>query len=126
MRIFDLDLNHAHFFCPATGECILKEGEPINDEAQSLMGYWHSEVLDQPALMDSDLQEAWDAYLEKSLKEQQKEDDYDEFDAPGWQELEEFLKNHENRDWVVFCITTRDMASGQVMNTVRLVIDMSL
>ena len=126
MQIFDLDLNHTHFFSPATGECILKEGEPINDEAQSLMGYWHSEVLDQPALMDSDLQEAWDAYLEKSLKEQEKEDDYDEFDAPGWQEVEDFLKNHENRDWVVFCISSRDMTGGPVTNTVRLVIDMSL
>jgi hypothetical protein len=126
MQIINLDLNHSNFFCPTNGECILLEGEPINDEAQSLVGYWHSEVLDQPYIMYSDLQHAWDAYLEKSLEEQKKEDDYDEFESPGWAELEHFLENYENPDWVVFCITTRDMACGQVTNTVRLVIDMTL
>lgn len=117
MQMLNLDLNHTNFYCPATGECILMEGEPINEDVQSLLGYWHSAFLDEPVILHPDLQFAWDSYLEKHEKD-------DEFDY-GWESVEDFLDNYLAPNYVVFCITTRGWANGPVADTVWLVIDMN-
>ena len=122
MQIVNLHLNHYNFFCPATGEFILLENEPINEEAQSLMGYWQSDVISEPCIMNSDFQDAWDAYIQDGDGDEEDEDK----ESPGWEEVEAFLEKYKNPNWVVFCITNRGMACGPVSSTAWLVIDMDV
>lgn len=123
MQIIDLELSHSHFFCPVTGECILLENEPINENATSLLGYWTSESFSEPRILHSDLQDAVDVFFENHREKQKNENDDEESNPLDEEDLDAFLENHEAPNWAVFRITTRGMASGPIGSTVWLVID---
>ena len=118
MQIVELELNHPNFYCPVTGEFILKADEQCNEDATSLMGYWVDEVIDSPFLKDELLKKDFAAFM--SYHEEQDEDF-----SLGFEELEQFLTEFEVPNWVVYKITTSGMGCGGPMcSTVYMIIDM--
>ena len=118
MQILDLELDHFNLYCPATGEVILEDCEPINEDALALKGYWIDEVISEPFIKDEALQQAWDAFVEKY------EEENDDF--PDYEEIEAFLVNYPELNWVIYKITTHGMACGPVWSTVWHVVDMNV
>lgn len=119
MQIVELELSHYNFFCPVTGEYIVKEGEPANDDVPSLMGYWVNEVIDEPFIKNPALQKGYDLFLLSEKAEN--ENFYLDFEA-----VEKFLSTLEAENWVTYKITTKGMScnGGPVWETVYFVIDM--
>lgn len=99
MQIIELELNHNNFFCPATGEYILKEDEDANHDAASLMGYWLGDCIEEPFIKNAALQENYDLYV---LNKQNKNSNF----RIGSNELENFLTHLDVKNWVVFKIST--------------------
>jgi hypothetical protein len=119
MQIVELELNHFNFYCPATGEYILVEDEPCNEDAASLMGYWVDEVIEEPFLKNQLLKKELEAFI----NDQEEQDEDFSF---GFKELEQFLTEFKEPSWVVFKLTTCGIGCGGPMcNTVYLVIDMN-
>ena len=102
MKLIELTFNHYRFYCPVTGECISTDGEPINEDASSLRGHWASEEMESPVLIHPDFAGAYQAYLKECAKDS--EDDEDGY-VPGWEELENFLREYNEPNWMVFNIT---------------------
>ena len=119
MQIIELELSHYNFFCPVTGEYIIKEGEPVNDEAVSLMGYWINEVIDEPFIKNAALKKGYDMFL---LSEKEENKDF----YFNYEELEKFLSTLGAQNWVTYKITTKTMScnNGPIWETVYFVIDM--
>jgi hypothetical protein len=120
MQMIELELNHNNFFCPATGEYILKEDEDANHDASSLMGYWLADCIDDPFIKNSSLQNEYDLFL----KSEQAEDEDFRLDQ---EELEKFLANFVAENWVVFKITSGGFgcSGGPIWQIVYFVIDMN-
>ena len=119
MQIVELELNHFNFYCPATGEFILMEDEPCNEDAASLMGYWVDEVINEPFLKDEQLKKDFEAFINYHEEE-------DEDFSLGFEELEQFLTEFEAPNWVVYKITTCGIGcGGPICSTVYFVIDMN-
>lgn len=118
MQILDLELKHFNLYCPATGEVILEDCEPINEDALALKGYWIDEVISEPFIKDDALQLAWENFIETY------EAEHDDF--PGYEEIEAFLVNYPEPNWVIYKITTHGMACGPVWSTVWHVVDMNV
>jgi hypothetical protein len=118
MQLIQLELSHSNFFCPVTGEVILDEKDtPMNDNAKSLMGFWHTELLEEPSIKNNSLKRAWD----KLCLDLEKETGGD---VAGYEDLEEFLKNYDSQTWVVFVITNSGVGHGFSSSTHYFVIDM--
>jgi len=62
MQIVKLELSHFNFYCPATGEMILKADEMCNDKAKSLQGYWVDEIIEEPYFNNKEFEAAWREY----------------------------------------------------------------
>jgi hypothetical protein len=118
MQILELELDHFNLYCPATGEFIFVEDEPINEDALSLKGYWVDEVIEEPFIKDEALRKAWDGFIE--------EYEVDHQDFPEFSEIEQFLVNYPEPNWVIYKITTNGMACGPVSTTVWHVVDMNV
>lgn len=102
MQIIDLELQHFNFYCPATGECILKEDEPCNDDAKSLQAYWIDEVMEEPMIKNKKLAADWKRFYARHRKDYQSD-----FDV-----LEDFFRQYEQPAWVVFKLTNSGMGCG--------------
>ncbi|MDA7624712.1 hypothetical protein N8697_00920 [bacterium] len=115
MKYIKLDLSHDNFYCPATGTHIQSKDhfEPVSS---SLKAYWISDVgLDEPAFDDAKLEEAW-ATLSAMLNENN--------EGIDWEDVEKFLDNYDQPNYVAYEITTGGIACGPVSSTVVFVIDM--
>lgn len=73
---------------------------------------WHCEILDEPEINHSELEQLWKEYVSKT-------DQADEF-----LEVPDFLASVSFENLVCFEITTHGMACGPVSSTVWFVIDM--
>jgi len=118
MQLLNLELDHFNLYCPSTGEYILLEDEGVNEDALSLKGYWVDEVMGEPFIKDADLQKAWDAFIENYEKEND--------DFPDYTEIETFLVNYPEPNWVIYKITTHGMACGPICSTAWNVVDMNV
>ncbi len=118
MQIIHLELSHSNFYCPATGEVIVVESNSyMNEDAKSLMGYWFSEVLQEPRINDKSLKIDWDDFVRKIEEET-------DGDVPDYEDLEKFLQEYRNPTWVVFAITNSGIGHGFYSNTLWFVIDL--
>jgi hypothetical protein len=111
MQLIKLEHGHWNFFCPATGKAVY--GEEGGTNAETFRGGWHQEVPSGPLNLSSELQEAWDAYINQV--------DADEADL----DVTAFLEGIDLPGWVAFEITTCGMACGPVWETTWTVLDLS-
>jgi len=63
MQLITLEHGHWNFFCPVTGKEVYKEEGGVN--AETFRGGWHQEVPNEPLELAQELQEPWEAYLDK-------------------------------------------------------------
>ncbi len=118
MQIIDLKIKHHNFYCPVTGVPIALENEGIFDDARSLMGYWHHELLDEPVINNKEFEKAWDTFLASCDDEDGTELDYDTF--------ENFLIQYPQPNWVVFKCSTIDGDYGPVLGTMWYVLNLDV
>lgn len=116
MQLLNLELDHFNLYCPSTGEKILSP-EDVNENAKSLKAYWVDEVMYEPFIKDEALEQAWKVFIEKY------EEEHDEF--PDYEEIETFLVNYPEPNWVIYKITNHGIACGPVWSTVWQIIDMN-
>lgn len=91
-------------FCPVTGEPMLVNGSP---SAATVRGVWFDEAMDAPEIVDAELQQAWDEFVETVEAEERDDDEPDAFflqlRRAGWVTFE--VTNTESdtpgRMWVV-------------------------
>ncbi len=69
-------------------------------------GYWIDEVNSEPFIKDEALQQAWDNFIETY------EGEHDDF--TGYEEIESFLVNYPEPNWVIYKITMHCMACSPV------------
>ena len=117
MQLLKLEIDYFNLHCPATGEAILTEYD-VNENAQSFMGYWINEMITEPCVKNKSLQIAWDNFIKEYIT---KNNDY-----PNFEEVEHFLVNYPEPNWVIYKITTRGMACGPIWSTVWHVLDMNV
>lgn len=110
MKIFEIDLPHETFYCPVTGMCLQTDTEGFADDVPSVMGYWIGEVVEEPIIKNSVLEEAWQKFTG---------------DGDLSCRLTEFLSDYDNPSWVVFELTTSGIACGPVSSTIWYVIDLN-
>lgn len=110
MKIFEIDLQQEKFYCPVTGQCLQAEEDFFADEVPSVMGYWIDGVVEEPEIMNENLKEAWEEYIENGG---------DVF------ELRNFFHDYEDASWVVFELTSYGIACGPVSSTIWYVIDLA-
>ena len=103
MQIITLETENLNLYSPSTGEVLCHEETGYNEEAQSLMGYWVQEIMDEPFIKNPDLQQAWDAYMEESDARLEADDEY-----PG-PDVDEFLAQYDYPTWIAFRIETWGM-----------------
>ena len=116
MQIVTLELSHFNFYCPATGEPILIEDEPVNKDAKSLQAYWVDEIMEEPFFKNKEFEKDWNKFAKKCTKDKGFKPDFDD--------LRRFLTEYNQPSWVVFELTTSGMACGPVSTTVWKVINM--
>ena len=119
MQIITLELDNFDFFCPVTGEQIMGEEVPFNEDAKSLLGFWHTEIIEEPIIKDSKLAKAWESFLAKFY-----EDDEDAFLTTD--EVEDFLQNYEFDNAVVFCRIVKGFACGPVYDVSYTVLNLGI
>ena len=100
MQIITLELENLNLYSPSTGEVLCHEETGYNEEAQSLMGYWVQEIMDEPFIKNPSLQQAWDAYMEESDARLEADNEYFSPD------VDEFLEAFESPTWIAFRIQT--------------------
>jgi hypothetical protein len=80
MQLIDLKTKHHNFYCPVTGTPIALENEGIFEDAPSLMGYWHHELLYEPIINNKAFENDWESFLVSCDQEEGVELDYDTFE----------------------------------------------
>ena len=66
MHIIELTIKNADFYCPFTGEWILKQGAGINEKAKFLAGLWDNDFSyysTGPVINHERLKSDWDDYM---------------------------------------------------------------
>ena len=116
MKLLDLELDHLNLYCPATGVQILSE-EDMNDDAPSFVGYWLDEFMTEPTIKNKQLAADWEKFYDEFEEKQNRE--------PKYNEVEQFLIDYPEQNWVIYKITTCGMACGPVCNTVYIILDMN-
>jgi len=119
MQIIEIELTNLNFYCPVTGEHILLEEEPVNEDASTLMAYWVDMAFEEPFFKNEELKEKWDLFCPKFVAEN---DGYD----PEFEDLENFLKEINWPNWVCFKLNHSGMACGPVSNTVWKVLNLNV
>ena len=108
MQFIELELTSFNFYCPFTGEYILLDDEPCNEDAKSLIAYWVDEVIDEPMIKSETLRQEWETFYKK------KGGRY----TYTWNALEKFLKQYPEPFWVCFKITICGMGCAGPTSTV--------
>ena len=110
MQIIDLCLSHLNFYCPATGVPICNEEVGVNDEAESLMGYWSSYTFEEPYIKNETLKRDWEEYSNQYRTLHQG-------DYPQFEDFENWVKEYDRLSWVVFAITDQGASMGAIFTT---------
>ena len=97
MQLIDLKTKHTNFYCPVTGAPIAIENKGIFDDARSLMGYWHHELLDEPVINNKEFEKAWDTFLASC-------DDEDGTELDPCTDINEVLNTCFNYDDVILVL----------------------
>ena len=118
MQLIDLKLKHNNLYCPLTGAPIAIENEGIFDDAPSLMGYWHHELLDEPVINNKEFEKAWGTFLAGYDVASELELDYDTF--------ENFSIHYHKPNWVVFKCSTIEGDNGPILDTMWYVLDLNI
>lgn len=84
------------FFCPFTGKELIGGGN-IHTEVETLVGHWVVDVFYEADIPSKELSDAFDDFISASEKE-------DENFMLQHEELEDFLNDYKNSDWIVFKI----------------------
>ena len=111
MQIVDLDLNHDNFFCPVTGQAILRGDEEFKASPATVFCYV-DEVSDFEFI--SDKAKAIFDSLEIDEDEDYAEDIFKKFAAA-----------YSEKNLVCFVITSSGIACGPFSSTVRIGIQMN-
>jgi len=96
MQVIKLSLDHWNFYCPVTGEKIAGDGEELNEPA-SLKGVWIQECIEEPYIIDPQLQSAWEAFYDHLTKDDNYDYDYSAID--------QFFQDYPEPNWLAFKIT---------------------
>lgn len=118
MQLLNLNLKHSNLYSLATGEPISMENEGLFDTDISFKGFWHHENLLDPILNDSDLETAWNDFLNEYKTKYQ--------DTPDDEDIEKFLMAYPEPNWVIYKNTTKADESGPVTNVIWTVVDMNV
>ena len=118
MQLLDLKLKHSNLYSLATGEPIQMENEGIFDTEPSFKGFWHHENLLDPILNDSDLETAWEDFLNEYETQYQ--------DTPNDESIEKFLMAYPEPNWVIYKNTTREDENGPVISVIWIVVDLNV
>lgn len=110
MQVLKIEPSHNNFFCPVTGEQIT--GDEFYEPSSAMVGMWHSDVLEDPALMNEQLQKLWEEYVAEI-------DKLDEFIN-----MDDFFQKINIENFACFEITTYGIACGPTSTTVWYVINM--
>ena len=114
MQIITIELENLTLYSPSTGEVLCHEETGYNEEAQSLMGYWVQEIMDEPFIKNPELEEAWTAYIEESDARLEADDEY-----PG-PDVDEFLEQYDAPSWIAFRIETFGMIGDVALIVVEM------
>lgn len=96
MQIIRYTRNDLRAFCPVTGQPLLNELSPA---APTVRGSWVDEMMDEPEIVDPELQEAWTAFVAACEAAEE---------AGEAIELETFFEQYEHPGWVVFELTNTE------------------
>jgi hypothetical protein len=75
-------------------------------------------VITEPFIKDEALQKAWEQFIEAHKEAHS--------DFPDYDEIEAFLVNYPEPNWVIYKITTHGIACGPIWSTVWHVVDMNV
>lgn len=114
MQLIDLKLDHYNLFCPTTGQQILSEDD-FNDEAPSFIGYWLDDFMTEPTIKNEKLKKDWDEFYTGFTNLNNRE--------PDFEEIEKFMINYPEPNWVIFKITNHGIACGPFASTVYKVLN---
>ena len=114
MQLLYLTLRHHNLYSPVTGEPISKENEGLFDTNPNFKGLWHHENMLDPIFNDSDLEEAWNDFLE----------DYDakHQDEPDEDAIEQFLLSFPEPNWVIYKNNYQQVEGGVITSVVWTVV----
>jgi hypothetical protein len=119
MKIVKIDLESLDFDCPVTGEYILKEDEPINEDAKTLMAYWLDMTFEEPFIKNEKLRVSWQTFTEKYIHENDGyEPDFDAFEA--------FIGSLNWDNWICYKLVINGMACGPTSSTVWKILDLGI
>ena len=119
MIIVKIDLESLDFDCPVTGEYILKEDEPINEDAKTLMAYWLDMTFEEPFIKNEKLRVSWQTFTEKYMNENDGyEPDFDAFEA--------FIASLDWDNWICYKLVIYGMACGPTSSTVWKILDLGI
>lgn len=119
MEIITLQQECLNLDCPVTGEYILRDDEPVNEDAKSLMGYWIDMVFEDPFIKSEKLRKAWEEFSEKFAIENE---GYD----PEFDDFESFITNLNWDKWVCYKLIETGMACGPNSTTVWKILDLGV
>lgn len=111
MQLVQLDLAHDNFFCPVTGQAILRGEEAFHASPATVFCY--VDEVDEFETISEEAKSIFD-----TLEIDEDEDSTDEI-------FEKFAKMYSDNNVVCFVITTSGMACGPVSSTVRIGIQMN-
>lgn len=98
---------------PVAGDTIIDDD--CDDEAESLIAYWVTEVFEEPVMNDNTFAEAWNKYTSDYKNDNDGE-------SPDYDALIKFLSEYENPEWKVLEITSYGMACGPITSTLCMVV----
>ena len=118
MQLLDLKLRHNNLYSPVTGEPISKENEGLFDTNPNFKGLWHHENMLDPIFNDSDLEEAWNDFLEDFEAKHQ--------DAPDEEAIEQFLISYPEPNWVIYKNNYQEIEDGTITSLIWTVVDLNM
>lgn len=111
MQIVDLELSHDNFFCPVTGQAILRGEQEYNPSPATVFCYV-DEVSDFEHITDEGMA------IFDNLEIDEDEDYADDI-------FKKFAEAYSDKNIVCFVITTSGIACGPASSTVRIGIQMN-
>ncbi len=116
MQLLNLELDHFTLFCPATGIQILSEDD-CNEDAPSFISYWLGDFMTEPTIKHEKLKLDWQMFYIENRQTENRE--------PNFSEIEAFLMNYPEPNWVIYKITNCGMSCGPIGTTVYKVLNMN-
>ncbi|MBN1131835.1 MAG: hypothetical protein JXR52_07160 [Bacteroidales bacterium] len=113
MEIKRIYSNNFRLYNPVTKEIIIDDG--CNDDAKSLVGYWHTAFFEEPVLNGDALKSAWEEWVSRIEEEEESK--------VGFDDLDKFLEAYDHPGWKAYVIESSGIACGPVYDTLWMVVD---